>query len=166
MANSRKSPETWIAAGLKTLPKTGPDGLRAETLARQINTTKGSFYWHFKDVPSFQNELLQTWADQAKTLYDGTMEREATSVTKLRALAQVRPKPVDVAVRGWATFDPTARKAVNRVDRHIISQLTALLNDLEATHPDFPGLVHTAMVAAPKSGTHAETLVDLLLVLK
>jgi len=37
----------WLDAGLAALAAEGPAALRAEALARQLNTTKGSFYWHF-----------------------------------------------------------------------------------------------------------------------
>ena len=166
MSTKRKTPQTWINAGLKALPKTGPDALRAETLSRILETTKGSFYWHFKDVPAFQAALLDDWQTRSQARIADTLENADTPVTALRALAGLRQTPLDRAVRAWATHDAQARKAVSKLDKVTLTALSDLLTALEATHPDFPGLIHAAMIAAPAKGSHAETLVDLLLVLK
>lgn len=166
MAAARKTPKTWIDAGLAALKQSGPQGLRAETLARTLNTTKGSFYWHFKDVPAFQDAVLDAWSEQAHARFDRAAEGGDTAVTRLRALGRFRPSPLDQAVRAWAVQDPRARKVVAGVDKAMLATISEVLKALDATHPDFPGLVHAALIAAPKSGTHGETLIDLLLVLK
>jgi len=62
---SRLSRDRWIDAGFRALTEKGPQALKAEPLARGLNTTKGSFYWHFKDVPAFQAEMLACWEKQA-----------------------------------------------------------------------------------------------------
>ena len=166
MASTRKTPKTWIDAGLKALIEDGPDGLRAETLARRLGATKGSFYWHFKDVPAFHDAVLDAWLANAKGRFDAAMTQGDTTVTRLRSLAGFRQKPLDLAVRGWAAQDASAKKAVSRLDRAMLDRIETLLTDLDARHPDFPGLIHAAMIAAPPKGSHVETLIDLLLVLK
>ena len=61
MKRQRLSPQTWIEAGLAELVAQGPKALAAEPLARKLATTKGSFYWHFKDVPDFQAAVVKHW---------------------------------------------------------------------------------------------------------
>jgi len=166
MARTRKTPQTWIDAGLTALRAQGPDGLRAETLARTLETTKGSFYWHFKDVPAFHEAVLAAWRNDVTARFTKVSGSGDSAVSQLRALGQFRPKPVDLAVRAWATHNKAARKEVDAVDASMIDTIGALLAALDATHPDFPGLVHAALIASPKKGNHAETLIDLLLMLK
>lgn len=166
MTSTRKTPKTWINAGLAALQASGPEGLRAETLARKMNTTKGSFYWHFKDVPSFHDAVLAAWAEQAHARFTAATQEGSTEVMRLRQLGRYRLSPLDRAVRAWGVQDRRARKVVSQIDKTMLAEISGLLNDLGATHPDFPGLVHAALVAAPRSGTHTETLIDLLLVLK
>ena len=153
-------------AGLKVLPKQGPDGIRAETLARTLGTTKGSFYWHFKDVPDFQNALLTAWRESADKRLASALGDEEFAAARLRALAGFKLTPLDRAVRAWAQTDLAARKAVAAFDQVILDEVESCLTPLDATHPDFPGLILASLVAAPKGGTHTETLIDLLLVLK
>ncbi|MFN3661424.1 TetR family transcriptional regulator [Yoonia sp.] len=45
--------EDWLMAGFRALASHGPSALRAAALARDLGTTKGSFYWHFKDLPDY-----------------------------------------------------------------------------------------------------------------
>lgn len=166
MAATRKTPQTWIAAGLKALPKQGPDGIRAETLARTLGATKGSFYWHFKDVPAFQKLLLEAWLEGAEKRLLAAIGAQEAANSRLRALSGFKQTNLDKAVRAWAQHDSAARKAVAEFDKQALREITACLQALDATHPDFPGLVFASMIEAPKDGTHTETLVDLLLVLK
>jgi AcrR family transcriptional regulator len=166
MPGTRKTPKTWIDAGLSALKSAGPEGLRAETLARQLETTKGSFYWHFKDVPAFHDAVLAEWATQARKRFEAAVNSGETEVTRLRGLGRFRQTPLDRAVRAWAVQDRRARKEVAQIDALMLSVIAELLRGLDATHPDFPGLIHAVLVAGPASGSHAETLIDLLLVLK
>lgn len=166
MARTRKTPKSWIDAGLTALKKVGAEGLKAETLARDLGTTKGSFYWHFKDVPAYQSAVLATWADAAQARFDAVVAATDTPLGQLRALSAYHPSPLDRAVRGWAVHDKAARKAVSGLDRHITATITDLLATQGATHPDFPGLVHAAMMSGSVKNTQTETLIDLLLVLK
>ena len=166
MARTRKTPQTWIDAGLKALPKHGPDGLRAETLSRLMGTTKGSFYWHFEDVAAFQGAVLREWEEALVARFDKLIAREATPVAQLRALSGFRPSRLDQTIRGWAVQDTQAARAVARADATLTGRIASLLGELDARHPDFPGLVLAALIATPPRGSHAETLIDLLLVLK
>ena len=42
-------------AGFRALSAEGPQGIRVEAIARQLKLSKGSFYWHFKDVQALKN---------------------------------------------------------------------------------------------------------------
>ncbi len=166
MAKQRKTPQTWINAGLKALPRHGVDGIRAETLARALDTTKGSFYWHFKDVPAYHKALLAHWIEGATARFIAALDKEEAANQRLRALSSFRPTPVDQAIRAWANHDKQARKAVAELDAAMLSAISACLGELNATHPDFPGLILASILHAPKDSNQTETLVDLLLMLK
>ena len=53
----------WLLAGFQALAEAGPVALKAEPMARRLGTTKGSFYWHFADVPDFHRQMLSLWAE-------------------------------------------------------------------------------------------------------
>ena len=64
-ATKRLTKSDWLMTGFDAVAETGPDALKAEPLARRLGTTKGSFYWHFADVPAFHAALLAAWEVQA-----------------------------------------------------------------------------------------------------
>ena len=57
MPKLRLGPEDWVMAGFRALAADGPQAVRAETLARGLGATKGSFYWHFKDLAALHQAM-------------------------------------------------------------------------------------------------------------
>ena len=53
---NRLSPEDWLNATEGRLVNGGIDAVKSRPLAVDLNVTRGSFYWHFRD----RNHLLQT----------------------------------------------------------------------------------------------------------
>lgn len=136
MAKDRLSRAAWLEAGFRALVRDGPDGLRAERLARDLGMTKGSFYWHFRDVPDFRAALLTLWQDNAFTAVVDRIEREPSPESALRVLAQMAASgagaqyggiEVEPAIRAWARSDPAVRAAVARIDSDRLAYLSGLL---------------------------------------
>jgi AcrR family transcriptional regulator len=48
-------------AALRALRTEGPKGLNIQALARELNISKTSFYWHFKDKAELVNALISLW---------------------------------------------------------------------------------------------------------
>ena len=57
------SAQDWIDEGLKALVKSGFTALKAEPLAKALGVSRGSFYWHFKDIDAFHAAILKRWRD-------------------------------------------------------------------------------------------------------
>ena len=51
----------WINAGLRAMRSGGIEAVAIEPLARDLNVTRGSFYWHFRDRNELLGELLRIW---------------------------------------------------------------------------------------------------------
>ena len=116
----------WLQAGFRALTEKGPQALKAEPLARSLSVSKGSFYWHFKDIPDFKNAMIEHWqqgatADVIAQISAGTAEPQA----KLRALVKhstALPRgayggpAVEPAIRDWARYDAKVAKVVKTID--------------------------------------------------
>ena len=89
----RLNPEDWLGAGFRTLAARGPAALKAEVLARDLGTTKGSFYWHFKDVPTFRAQMLALWHARAVADIIEALADIADPKDRLRALGQTAARP-------------------------------------------------------------------------
>jgi AcrR family transcriptional regulator len=173
---TRLTQDSWLDAGLAALCDTGPTALKAEPLARQLNTTKGSFYWHFADLPAFHAALLERWETQALQAID-TPSDNATAA-QLRAFGQYLADPQaarsDSAMRAWALSLPAAAQCVARVDQRRAAHLASLLDRIGVSNPEMKYILQAAAIGMQAMGTHDDldpqramgSLVDLVLALR
>ncbi|MFO1167450.1 MAG: TetR/AcrR family transcriptional regulator [Rhodoblastus sp.] len=129
-SNVRLGREDWIAGAMKLLAQGGAAAVRVEPLAARLKVTKGSFYWHFRDLADLQEAMRQAWAERST---DWVIERvnasggdAATRLRKLLELAGVRLPSTEKAIRAWAALDPATAKVVRAVDE----KRTAFVRDL------------------------------------
>lgn len=180
MANTRLSPDDWLCEGFRALAEDGPVALKAEPLARRMKTTKGSFYWHFADVPAFHAAMMARWMGRAAEVMTQVREEMTSPVTGLRELGRVFVDAcdgalggvsVEPAIRAWARSDKTVADAVARVDNMRLAHLKALLGEIKLTNPTLPALVYGASIGIEDLGQRAGTaemdmLIDLVLSLR
>lgn len=178
-ASTKLSQFAWQEAGFKALTEAGPDALKAETLARRLGTTKGSFYWHFADVPAFHAALLAAWEERAVSEIVAALADENTPVGQLRRAAQfITDKDtgaaLEPAIRAWARGSIAAAKTVERVDDKRLAYLRELLNEAGIGNPEMARIIYAASIGMEDlgedtSGENAATigsLVDLILALR
>ena len=139
----------WLAAGLAALERSGPDGLAAEPLARRLGTTKGSFYWHFKDVPTFRLAVAEAWAARARAVLETAPSDEAHADRLLRLS---HPDPAEASMRTWARQVPDVAKIVAEVDSDRRAALTTTLGELGLTNPEFAQIVQAAVIGMETLG--------------
>lgn len=172
MSNTRLSPDKWIDAGFTALVNDGPTALAAEPLARTLGTTKGSFYWHFKDVPAFHAALIRHWHAQALADVVVRLQTDAAADTRLRNFARtVLADPTEAALRVWAHHDKLVAEHVAEVDAERLLYVQHLLKELGLRNPAFAfgllaalnGLPQTHAAADPQAAFDA--LVDTVLAL-
>jgi len=171
----RLSRDDWLAAGLGALQADGPGALGAEPLARRLSTTKGSFYWHFADVPAYSEALLALWQEAAQTALDTDAAHPAA---RLRACAQAIAAPAgdgaagaEPAIRAWAATEPAAAKAVAATDAERLAQISKHLTSCGISNPDMARIVLATAIGMQATGAPEATrdaigtLVDLMLAL-
>lgn len=64
VARERLDRDVWARAALDVMGERGVAGLAVEPLARSLGTTKGSFYWHFRDREDLVRAALELWESQ------------------------------------------------------------------------------------------------------
>lgn len=173
-----------MRTGLDALASGGPAALAAEPLARRLGTTKGSFYWHFADLPAYQAALVEQWEAEALRQADETLASAQSDASRLRCLAQIiadktagnaeHSAPTEPAMRAWALADAGAAAAVGRVDARRIGYLSHLLQGIGVSNPEMTRIIYGASLGmealAPgepaKNNSAVGTLVDLVLALR
>jgi AcrR family transcriptional regulator len=114
------SAQDWLDQGLKALAANGAGALKAESLAKAMGVSRGSFYWHFADIAAFRIAILAHWrevsAERVIADLEVAAEHENPLLLLLRRTFSSR-LTLEKAVRSWATFDAEARTAVQAIDR-------------------------------------------------
>jgi len=123
------SANDWLDLGLKALAKSGFTALKAEPLATAMGVSRGSFYWHFKDIGAYHAAILKHWrevaAEQIIANLDASSKDDNPLLLLLRRTFSSK-LALENAVRTWATLDPMARAAVQATDRRRLSYLQKL----------------------------------------
>ncbi len=178
----RLSKDDWIKAGFLALTEAGPKALKAEPLARRLETTKGSFYWHFDDVPAFHTAMMATWETRAFAEIVTLVDQQGTAVRKLRELVQIAAAgpPEDFggiaaepSIRAWARDNTDVARAVAQVDTKRMAYVQGLFEELGLRNPELTRVFYAAFVGMEELSTHdgitngpaLGTLVDLILAL-
>ncbi len=72
----RLTKSDWLDAALQLLAESGTQGVAVEPLARRLNVTKGSFYWHFKNRLELLHGTLDYW-HEIEVQYQESLQNEA-----------------------------------------------------------------------------------------
>ena len=129
----------WINAGFRALWKSGPAALKVEPLARELGVSKGSFYWHFKNLSAFRQAMIDHWVTVA-TL--GVIERvdahSANPVERLQFLVRLSTEPppkvvggrgAEGALRCWGRADTAVAERLRAVDAARINYCVKLFRE-------------------------------------
>jgi AcrR family transcriptional regulator len=126
--------EDWTEAALVALARDGMSGIAVEPLARSLNTTKGSFYWHFANRTALVSAALELWELRSTTETLDRIEAIADPRERLTALAE---GAYGRAARGnayaallAAASNPTVQDGLKRVTRFQLELLERLYGDL------------------------------------
>jgi AcrR family transcriptional regulator len=139
------TPERWIEAATEVLVDHGIDNVRVDVLATQLEVTRGSFYWHFRDREELLRQVLQSWRDRATEQLTARLQasnRDARAqlhdVLSLpfRGRAAARGARIELALRAWARHDDMARQAVDEADASRIAYISDLIEALGFTRPE------------------------------
>jgi AcrR family transcriptional regulator len=119
------TPEDWITAAEQVLIDKSIDGVRVDSLSKDLSVTRGSFYWHFKDREDLLRQLLVRWRDRATEQIIDRFERRNSKPRELirdllmlpfHGASAKQGAATELAIRAWARRDDMARHFVDEVD--------------------------------------------------
>ncbi len=119
--SSRLSRGDWVAAALEALALHGIQGVRVQTIAKQMGVTTGSFYWHFRNRRELFTAVVDFWeasmTDSVMADVQGAGGTAAERILKLMEAVVLRSRnQYDPAMRGWARSDPEVAERVRQVE--------------------------------------------------
>lgn len=128
--------EDWTHAAQQVLVKGGVDAVRVDTLAKELNITRGSFYYHFKSRNELLEGILGGWRTRAtEDVILHLSDAQSTPQHQLQRLMELplhgqtakEAAAIELAIRAWARRDEHARQAIDEVDRYRLSYIKGLL---------------------------------------
>jgi AcrR family transcriptional regulator len=126
----RLTKSDWLKQGLRTLAAEGPNALKVGPMAEKLKVSRGSFYWHFRDVADFRSELLKSWQEHSTDRVIQELEANKDQPDRLNHLMKrafnVR-RDLDSAIRSWATDDGDVARVVAAVDSDRVAYIAKML---------------------------------------
>ena len=100
VARERLDRDVWVRAALDVMGERGVAGLAIEPLARSLGTTKGSFYWHFRDRDELVTQALAHWEQVGTEAVIATLSPLGDARTRLQQLLEALYLPDTGATDG------------------------------------------------------------------
>ena len=128
--NNRLTKDDWITHGIQTLANDGASALKVGQMATRLKVSRGSFYWHFRDIADFRSQILRSWQERStdQVIRElGTAMAEPNRLKYLIKRAFTAKRNLDRAIRSWATEDDVVAKIVATVDARRVAYIAKLL---------------------------------------
>ncbi len=142
---SQLTPDDWIAAAADLLVHRSIDAVRVDVLAKILNVTRGSFYWHFADRDDLLQRVLLAWQEeQTEQIIARYRTKGVESEQLIRELVELpfhgraaqKGSSIELAIRAWARRDEMARGVVDRVDSKRLEYLQGCFLSLGHSEDD------------------------------
>ncbi|MBT2404256.1 MULTISPECIES: TetR/AcrR family transcriptional regulator [unclassified Streptomyces] len=172
MAKGKVTKDDWTMAALTALARGGVAAVAVDVLAKELEVSRGSFYWHFKNRDALLVAALEAWERLATGEVIEAVNAEQDPMKRARALFAVALGDEEIAGLEPAIVaqvdHPAVAEVLHRVTRTRLAYLTAVFSDLGlppetarlravAAYAAYLGWIELRR-AAPQSAP--ETLVD------
>jgi AcrR family transcriptional regulator len=121
----RLTADDWIEAGFAVLADSGPNALRVDAVCERLNVTKGSFYWHFTDMPAYRDALAKAWGslhDRNRRQFEnmGGVEPRVRLAAMFETWVDPQHWALERAMRVWAMTDDAVLASVQQSDGRVL----------------------------------------------
>ncbi len=133
MQSRKGSEELWLDAAYEMLIESGVDSVKVMPLAKALNMSRTSFYWHFEDRDALLDTLIRRW--EQKNTGNLIAQTQAYAETITEAVFNVfdcwvRPDlfdaRLDCAIRHWALQSSKLKAILEQVDQQRIDAIRSM----------------------------------------
>jgi AcrR family transcriptional regulator len=139
-ANPKLGRQDWVQAALETFMEKGIEAVKVDVLAKSLKITRGSFYWHFKNLDDLLTAIIQEWqAVETEDVMQQVEKIGGTPSQQLLNLLEIAAKDdnrLEKAMRIWAIHDTRAMGSIERVDKQRLEYLQHLFIKIGFSQPD------------------------------
>jgi AcrR family transcriptional regulator len=125
--------DDWLVKAQDTLIRDGIDTVKVQVLAAQLDVSRSSFYWYFKNRDELLAVLLDQWEERNTqpivrqcALEAECLNEAACNFFRCFIDSALFDRGLDFAVRAWARQDAAVRLSVDAADRARLLALEAM----------------------------------------
>lgn len=139
-SNAKLGRQDWVQAALETFMEKGIEAVKVDVLAKSLKITRGSFYWHFKNLDDLLTAVIQEWrAVETENVMQQVEKIGGTASQQLLHLLEIAAKDdnrLEKAMRIWAIHDVRAMASIEQVDKQRLEYLQHLFLKIGFSQPD------------------------------
>jgi len=138
---TRLTRDAWLAKALEVLSREGNSKLRVERISRDLNISKGSFYWHFESRDAFLHAIVEYWHElytksvKKRVETAGGSARERLRLVLSLALEE-NLSAHDFAFDGWASHEHSIAVRIHGVYQYRWRYIRSLFVEAGFTGPE------------------------------
>ncbi|MFD1933131.1 MULTISPECIES: TetR/AcrR family transcriptional regulator [Nonomuraea] len=126
--------DDWARAALEAIGEGGIDAVAVDRLATRLGTTRGSFYWHFKNRQDLLVAALEMWEKDGVTDVEAALQAVEDPAERLRTIfvtAFAHPIAADIeAALAAKAGDPLVAPVLQRITSARLRLLRRIFGDL------------------------------------
>jgi AcrR family transcriptional regulator len=115
--------EDWLALAVRTLVEQGVDAVMILPLAKQLDVSRSSFYWYFRNRDDLLDELLKHWSrTNTRAILDHASQPSQSVAEGVLLIFRcwsdesLFDPHLDFAVRHWARQSRAVRTLIDQAD--------------------------------------------------
>lgn len=129
----------WVDAAMEVMAQGSESDVKIERLAVRLRSSKGSFYWHFRDRRQLLQAVLERWTKRATLDVQARLDHQERAPAQrllrflelpLRSGRAITMANLELTILNWARQDEEARAALALVDQQRTLHIAALIADL------------------------------------
>jgi AcrR family transcriptional regulator len=131
----RGSENLWLDAAYEMLVETGVESVKVMPLAKALNMSRTSFYWHFEGRGALLDALIRRWQEKntgnlvAQTvLYAETISEAVLNLFDCWVKPDLFDARMDFAIRNWAQQSPELKKTLKQTDKERVAAIRAMFS--------------------------------------
>ena len=126
----------WVMGARKQLIRQGISNVKIEPLAKVLNVTPGSFYWHFAGREELYDELVQDWINTNTSPLHKAVEAAGSDPRQqylaffgVWVLERDFDPAYDQAIRDWARNSKKVARILHRIEDDRIKLLIQIFEN-------------------------------------
>ncbi|MCP4874397.1 MAG: TetR/AcrR family transcriptional regulator [Gammaproteobacteria bacterium] len=134
-SRERGSEDLWLDEAYRVLVDSGVDAIKVLPLAKSLNLSRTSFYWHFDNRETLLEALIEKWKRcntgnliQRTEAYAETVTEAILNLFDCWIDESLFDSRMDFAIRNWAQNSSGLKAVLENTDRQRIAAIGSMFN--------------------------------------